>query len=376
MAGLGLASAVLVAAAVWGRSGTEPTALRLKADAAARAGKWEEALRAWRQVNGTEAADARSWLGEARAALALNRAAQAERALEEASRLDPSEPEPWLIRLELLRLEDRPHEAHRVGWAAWEAVRPGARREVLRALTLALLADAPDELARTTLARWIAADTDDRDARVALYRRMAEHPRSGDPAAAERAEALAALLDEAPGHVGAREALVLALAESGQATRGRDALDAWPVEARDARYDRLRGRWDLEYDDRPDRAAEALRRALDALPHDWKTLYRLARALQRLDRAEEARRAADDLARLREALDPSRLGPRLDADLARLDDPAARRDLAALCASVGLSRLADAWRRVAETPLDPAGGAAGFAPGLIPPGLPRPSPHR
>ncbi len=142
---------------------------------------------------------------------------------------------------------------------------------------------------------------------------------------------------------------MLALAESGQPDRGRQALDDWPRDRRDARYDRLRGRWDLEYDARPEQAVASLQRALEVLPHDWKTLYRLARAWQRLGRPEEARRAAEDLARLREALDPARLGPRLDADLARLDNPDARRDLAALCASARLQRLAGAWRREAET---------------------------
>ena len=110
------------------------------------------------------------------------------------------------------------------------------------------------------------------------------------------------------------------------------------------RYQRLRGRWDLEYDHRPAQAVESLRRALAELPHDWRTRYRLARALLAAGRVPEARRVAESTTSLREALAPVPLGRRLSADLERLDDLKSRLDLARLCDEVGLSRLADAWR--------------------------------
>ena len=124
-------------------------------------------------------------------------------------------------------------------------------------------------------------------------------------------------------------------------------LDAWPEPLRDARYWRLRGRWDLDYDHHPARAVEAFTRALTDLPHDWKTRVRLARALHALGRETASKQEADAVARTREALDPSTLGPRLSADLARLDAPSALLDLSDLCACAGLTRLADAWRREA-----------------------------
>jgi thioredoxin-like negative regulator of GroEL len=358
-AALGL---VVAAAALWAWGRESPGGLAARAEAAARREDWPAALAHWRALNRTLRADARSWFGEARACLALGRAAQAERALERATALAPAEAEPWLLRLELLRLEDRPLDALRVGWSAYDAVPPASRREVLSALTLALLADAPAVIARQTLDRWIAADPSDLDARVAriaLDRRLADQPRApGDPARAARVAELTELLRRDPGHSGVREALIGALADVGDAAAGRAALDAWPAVARDARYDRLRGRWDLDFDHRPGRAVEGLRRALAELPHDWKTRYRLARALQALDRPAEARAEADSVARLREALDPDRLGPRLDTDLARLDDPRSRLDLAALCDRVGLSRLADAWRRDAAAGPSPVGASA------------------
>jgi tetratricopeptide (TPR) repeat protein len=376
---LSLLAAAVIAWSVATRESPRHRAERAEAEARraegpASLGHWEAALAAWRAVNRSSQADAASWMGEARACLALGRAAQAERALESAEAAAPREPDPWLLRLELLRLEDRPLEALRIGWAAYEAVAPSSRRAVLRDLTLALLAETPDALARATLDRWIEADPDDVDARVAriaLDRRRADQPRAGDPDRASRVAALDDLLRRAPGHAGAREALILALADAGQVDRGRAVLDAWPASDRDARYYRLRGRWDLDYDRRPADAVTSFRRALADLPHDWKTRYRLARALQVLGRHDEARAAAESVTRLRDALDPSSLGPRLDADLAHLDDPRSRLDLADLCGRVGLDRLADAWRRDAsEGPTAPQSPGRGSE--VLPAGGPRP----
>ena len=282
---------------------------------------------------------------EAQLALEKGRAARAEQALFHATRLDPHDVEAWLLRLELLRLEDRQIEAQRVGWDAYAAVHPSSRSAILKAMTLALLADAPDALARDTLARWVAADPSDIDARVAMLRRIAAAPHADDPLRAARLEALAKLVADHPEHAAAREALALALADSGEPDRGRAVLESWPAPSRDARYHRLAGRWALEFDHEPARAVDSLRSALEELPHDWRTRYRLARALSNAGRLEEADRAAVDVERLREALDPVKLGPRLDRDLADLNDPSAVRDLAALCQRVGLARLADAWRR-------------------------------
>ncbi len=343
---------LLVGLAFWAWKADQPRRERTLAEAETRDHNWPEALEHWRAVNWTDQADARSWLGEARACLALDLAAQAEAALRRTVAARPEIPEGWLLWLAILRVEDRPLEALDVGWAAAEAVPPDALPEVLRALTLILLAEPPDDQARATLQRWLAADPDDREARVALLRRAATNPRDGDPNRAERIAILSDLLERYPNAISAREALVLDLADAGAIARGRAVLAAWPTAQRDVRYLRLRGRWDLEYDDHPARAAEAFRQVLEVLPHDWKTRYRLARALKILERPAEARAEAEQVEILREALDPSRLGPRLEADLDARNDPDARRDLADLCARVGLTRLADAWRHEAERSLD------------------------
>ena len=288
---------------------------------------------------------------EAAEALARGEAARAERALIRAGWLAPADPEPWLLRLEILRVEDRQVEAQRVGWLAYRAVGDRDRRIVLRAMTLALLADPPDDLARSTLARWVEADPQDVAAQVALIQRIAASPRAGDPDRAARVAALSRIVSAHPEHVEAREALVLALADAGEPDHGRSVLGAWPEASRDARYHRLRGRWDLEYDHAPARAVESFRASLEELPQDWRTCYRLARALRNAGKYAEANRAAEAVERLREALDPLAMGRRLDRDLADLDDAKSRLDLADLCERAGLKRLAEAWRRDAEKPL-------------------------
>jgi predicted Zn-dependent protease len=327
-----------------------PSRLRAQAETAARAGDWGAALRAWRALNATGAARGTTHLGEARACLALSRAAQAERSLRRGIAADPADPEPWRLLLQLVRVEDRTLEAQRLGWEAYAQVPVEARRVLLGELTQALLADLPDDLVRTTLKRWVEADPADIDAQVALLQRIAVQPRATDPDRASRLAALEALVASHPEDQGAREALVNALADAGQPDRGRAVLDAWPgpESDRDARYWRLRGRWELEFDRRPERAAVALQKALVPLPQDWRSWYRLARAWRILGCDAPARQAAETVARIREVLEPMALGPRLLADLDRLDDADSLRDLAQLCQSAGLTRLADAWRTEAR----------------------------
>ena len=289
-----------------------------------------------KRSNRSPSARGRTWLGEARAALALDLAAQAESALIRANEADPADPEPWRLRLDILRTEGRTTEAQRVGWSAHGSVAPEARRAILRELTLALLLpddaldELPDSRTRTRLDRWVAADPTDAEALVARHRRMSDDPRPGTPGLDDWTATLAAILDRDPGRVVAREALVIALDERGESDRSRDVLAAWPEGSRDARYGRLVGRRALDHDRDPARAAEALERAVAELPQDWKARARLAQAYHALDRPADASREAARVAALRELLDPSTLVPRLASDLSRPDDPAARRDLADL----------------------------------------------
>ena len=342
-AALGGVALLLILALIAWSAADSPASLQSQAEAAARAGDSATALRYWRALNATKAARTSSHLGEARACLALGRAAQAEQSLRRAINANPTNPEPWRLLLQVLRVEDRTLEAQQLGWKAYDQVSPEARRELLRELTLGLLADLPDDLVRTTLRRWVDADSGDIDAQIALWQRITAQPRATDPDRPSVLNALEALLAEHPEHAGVREALVTTLADAGEPDRGRAVLNEWPESDRDARFWRLQGRWELEYDHRPERASTAFQTALKELPQDWRSWYRLARALRILNRDGESRHAAETVSRIREVLDPLVLGPRLDAAFDHLDDLTALRDLAMLCQQVGLTRLANAW---------------------------------
>ena len=179
-----------------------PARLISQAEAASREGNWESALRFWRSVNATSAARGSTYLEEARACLALSQAAQAERSLRQAIAADPSSLEPWRLLLEILHVEDRIVEVQRLGWEGYDQLRIGERPILLRELTLALLADLPDELVRATLHRWVAADDTDIDARVAMLQRIATQPRAADPERSTLLAAMEAILNDHPAHVG------------------------------------------------------------------------------------------------------------------------------------------------------------------------------
>ncbi len=221
-------SFVLAAVAIARLVPDSPARLRAEAEQAARDGDWSTALRAWRAFNATSSARAATHLAEARAALSLGRAADAERTLRRAIAADPADPDPVKVLLEILRVEDRTLDARRAAWESYEHLPAASRREVLGDLTMALLADMDDEVARSFLKRWIAADPADLDARVALLQRIAAQPRADDPDRSARLDELEAIVAEHPEHLGAREALVTALADAGEPDRGRAVLDAWP----------------------------------------------------------------------------------------------------------------------------------------------------
>ncbi|QDV36600.1 tetratricopeptide repeat protein [Tautonia plasticadhaerens] len=282
---------------------------------------------------------------------------------------DPTDARGWLLRIDRLRVEDRPIEALEVGRRAYAAVPPPDRPGVLAALTLAMLADVPEAQAVESLRARLDADPGDLDARVALIRRSiraegdpaADRPRVGRPSSTvpDAVAELESILVEAPGHLGSREALVGLLLDLGRVDRARTALDAWPEDRLDdPRRRRLRARIDLDHGDRPDRAAEEIGGLIASVPHDWRLRARLARALEMAGDERGARREAALVDRLRERLDPDRLGPRLARDLRDPDDPGSMRDLAELCASVGLVDLAAAWRIEANA-LGPGGRAGG-----------------
>jgi tetratricopeptide (TPR) repeat protein len=347
--GLAAIAGLLAFSLSQGFVGGSPGNRRSQALAAARNRHWDTALKYWREINSTKSADGLSHLGEARASLALGRAFQSEQSLRRSIAADPENPEPWRLLLQILRVEDRTLDAWQLGWQACGSVRPDSRTAVLKELTLSLLAELPDDDVRRTLRRWVDADRDDLDARIALIQRIAIQPQADDPDRASLLAKLESIVANHPDHIAARETLVTALADAGEPERGRALLNDWPTNARDSRYWRLRGRWDLEYDNQPQKAAIAFRTVLQELPQDWRSWYRLARALRILGREEESRQAALTVGQIRGALDPLLLRPKLDATLGHLTEPSGLEDLAGLCTRAGLARLGEAWHKEAQS---------------------------
>ena len=350
LVGLSVGSLVILAVVAWWLFERErPRGWLVQAEAASKAADWSTAVELWSRFNATSGASGESLLAEARAALAVHRASQAGRALRRACVLDPARSEPWRLRLDLLRVLDRPTEALRLAREAERAVADRlAFRPILVSATLGVLAEVPDDEARDRLERWLKADPEDVDARVALLARAGSNPHPGDLDRAGRIAELLKWVERYPDHAAARDALLIALADVGEPELGREILKGWPESSRDARYERLLGRWRLDYDRRPAEAAEAYARALVEFPHDWKSHYGLARAYQAMRKEAEARAEAAAVSRLRERLAPSPLAARLTEDLGKLDDPRSCRDLASLCEGVGLTWLAEAWTRQAE----------------------------
>ena len=85
---------VATALVAWALTPADPASLRTRAEAAEAAKDWPAALKAWRAINATKLARGRTLLGEARALLALDLAAQAEAVLAKATEADPADPDP------------------------------------------------------------------------------------------------------------------------------------------------------------------------------------------------------------------------------------------------------------------------------------------
>ncbi|ADV64275.1 hypothetical protein Isop_3719 [Isosphaera pallida ATCC 43644] len=291
---------------------------------------------------------ARQLVALAQRDLAEGAATRAERHLINAVQRDSRNLDAWRLRLEILRAEDRLAEAHAWGFQALQALPTRDHGPLLRALTLALLTEPPDDQARAVLERWSAADPNDVNAQAALLRRIGINPRKEDPHVAQRLSMLESLVRREPASLLARIAQVEALLDTGEIEAARQALENWPQPLRGADWWRLQGRFQQDHQRNPADLQQAIalfRMALSQRPHDAATRFRLARALAARGQPEEARREADSASLIRERLDPQRLGPQLARDLApnRLNDPQAAARVETLARQVGLNDLADAW---------------------------------
>ncbi len=327
-----------------------PSNQRRRAIESFNAGRPRDAAQQLRIYNRTGYATVESWREESRAWLSANQAREAETTLIQAINRFPTDPLLQLMRLEIERVEDRIVEAISNGDQALANVHSEDRVLILRGLTITLLDTIPDERAREKLKIWLQADPKDREAEVALMKRMASDPMAGDIDRPTRIARLKSMIQMDPSFVQAYEALTIELAASGLIDEGRVILDHWPKNARDVRYDRLKGRWELEYDHQPELAIQSFQRVLQHIPHDKTSWFRLSRAYKSIGRDRESQSAADRVTKLVEILDPRTLSPRLTEDFERLNNPRSKLDLAEVCEKAGLVKLANAWREEAARP--------------------------
>ncbi len=330
------------------RPGADPETARRRAQRLAERGRWSDALEAWRIVNEATEADTDSRIAHAEAAIAVGRPGEAESALRPLLEARTPRPRAWTLMLDLLRIQERRDEALMLTRRGLDTVDLEHTPVLLRAGVQAVLTDVPDDQVRTTLRAWMAAEPDAPHAEIAYQRQIARRPRLDDPSAEDRADRLWDLVRAWPEFAPARIALVEALADAGRPLEARPVLEDWPETAASTGHQRIRGRWALEFEGAPGLAVEALEPVVDRVPHDWKSRYRLARALRLLGHTNRARIEARRVFLTRERLEPNELRPLLR----QLDDGMPVPDLAQRLRDVGLTRLAKAIDTIAS-PIPP-----------------------
>jgi thioredoxin-like negative regulator of GroEL len=292
---------------------------------------------------------------EGQAWLKIDRAKDAEAAWLAVVEDDPLHPKPPDIvhdaSLELIKLyaaEDRWEDVHVVLWGAYENASPADHMALLYMRVRSELERIAPHETIGRLERYVAADPTDWQALRALAK--------AELALGRRAEAdkhFRACLKGDPGNARAWSDYLGMLHESGE-------LDAWaavlaevpPAAETEAEIWRFRGLLKERAGDWAGAAAD-YRRALERNPYGTAYHYRLAMAEERLghrDVAAEHRKKSDKLREARAQLLPA-FTDVIDAQEGRNPDgpglPASIRRLASVCETLGWSRLAEAWNKLA-----------------------------
>jgi tetratricopeptide (TPR) repeat protein len=303
---------------------------------------------------------AESLYREGQVYLMLNRAKDAENAWLAVIEDDPLHPKPEDIvhdaSLELLKLystEERWEELRKVLWDAYERASPADHLTLLSMRMRSELERIAPEVSILQLERFVTADPADSQALRALARAELALGRK-DEAGRHFQQCLKAHPDDSRVW---RDYLTM-LYDQGDLDAWTDTLARVPsTSENDGEIWRFRG---LRKEKSTDwsGAAEDYRKALQLNPYVTACHYRLAMAEERLGHrqaASEHRRRADQL---REARNDMRLAY---ADLVNAEDtrlketpispslPASMKRLATVCGTLGWSRLAEAWNKLAES---------------------------
>ena len=297
-------------------------------------------------------------LREGNAALAADRAKDAEAAWLSLVNADPLHaPPPDVLHdaaLELMKLystEDRWEDAYPVLWRAYDESTPDDRLTLLTYRMRSELERVAPAEAAPLLRKYLAADPTDHEARRALARAL------HSPEVGRRDEARAlidACLKDRPDDPRVWRDYLAMISESGDRDALRAAVDRAPKSAQaEPEYWKCRGDVKEKSGDLAG-AGDDYRRAAERNPNVIEYHYRLAQVEERLGRRAEAAEARENAKRLRDARaqlptvyaeyfevakrEPGR--PALAAPIAKL---------VATCRTLGMLRAADGWTRVADS---------------------------
>jgi len=285
--------------------------------------------------------DLQDW---ATAALRADHPSVAMRLLEQWSDKSPDKPEGWVIFLDLLRVLGQTDRIIEI--TDQIAANEIARRspEVLMTATLGLLTDLEPALIRQRLTRWAAAEPGEPLAAAALLQRYNENPLPDDPSRDNRLQSARSLLEKFPDNIDIRQALVEMLLTSGQFEEAGKLLQDWPAAGQNSvGFQRLKGRYLQDSIQDYQNAIASFEMVLKKASYDWKTRYRLARALKAVGKEKEAASESARMLEIREILDPTRLEPIIRQAFPKGKAPEPFQ-IISLLNKIGLNSLARSWQ--------------------------------
>lgn len=319
--------------------------LRRLIDQYSKSNRFADVESAWKELalvkpDSIKPQDQISW---ATAALRADHPGAAFDVLESWKKTNPGKPDGWLLILDLARIFGSSDMMMENTNEILNHALVNRSTAVLLASTLGLLTDLEQLEVRARLNKWSANEQESPLAKAYLLLRYAENPLPEDPPRDLRIEQARILASRHPDSVAVLTALIETLFNGGYYQEATEVLDKWPLEDRTGTaYHRLQGRRLQDVEGKHRDAVGEYEEALKFMPHDWKTRYRLARALAASGKIEESRKEARRMSEIRESLDPIHLGELLKAVLPKGRSPEPER-LVGLLRKIGLNPLADAW---------------------------------
>jgi hypothetical protein len=279
----------------------------------------------------------------ARCELILDKPAKARGLLDAWMRTDRPGTEGWQLSIELRRALG---DGDGVNLVMRDMLRsPEARRSaaLLTVATFGILTAMNAEESQERLRRWAETEPESPMATVWLLARQFEEFDLGGGSGSGSFDEADKLAARWPSDPDVLRIYVESLFLRGDYEKVRLTMDRWPEDLRDSvAWSRLSGRRALEVDKDPGTAILHFRNVLAKIPHDWRTRYRLSRALSGAGQAEEARVEAKRTVEIRELLDPSGLEAKLKEAFPKGSQPVPSK-LIELLTRIDQTELARAW---------------------------------